>query len=166
MERKGFIRGSPRITMNMLQEFEKESACEKQPSLPGPAQTTSRDPTQTSLCYASILFSLLLPLQPTLHPAVRSIRSQDCSAHHPPMAPPSHSKLTPSSLWDLIPQTTFHSATVLGASFPSVEHTRHVPMSGSVIIPSARSTPTTLVRSLIFFRSLLSCHLYNEASPV
>ena len=40
--------------MNMLQEFEKESACEKQPSLPGPAQTTSRDPTQTSLCYGLI----------------------------------------------------------------------------------------------------------------
>lgn len=116
--------------------------------------------------FASILFSMLMPLQPTLHPAVRSIRSQDCSAHHPPMAPPPHSKLTPSSLWDQIPQTTFHSATVRGASFPSVEHTRHVPMSGSVIIPSARSTPTTLVRSLIFFRSLLSCHLYNEASPV
>lgn len=65
-----------------------------------------------------------------------------------------------------IPQTTFHSATVQVASFPSVEHARHVPMSGSVIIPSARSTPTTLVCSLIFFRSLLRCHLYNEASPV
>lgn len=37
--------------MKILQEFEKELACEKQPSLPGPAQTTSGDPTRTSLCY-------------------------------------------------------------------------------------------------------------------
>lgn len=37
--------------MKILQAFEKELACEKQPSLPGPAQTTSGDPTRTSLCY-------------------------------------------------------------------------------------------------------------------
>lgn len=42
--------------------------------------------------FAYILFSILTPLQPTPHPAVRSIRSRDCSAHYPPMAPPSHFK--------------------------------------------------------------------------
>lgn len=38
--------------MKILQAFEKESACEKQPSLPGPTQTTSGDPIRASLLRA------------------------------------------------------------------------------------------------------------------
>lgn len=72
--------------------------------------------TATTSCLHSVT-----PLPPTPHPAVRSIRSHGCSAHHPPqpavrpsrlhgcsahhppMAPPSHSKPKQSDPTDYFP---------------------------------------------------------------
>lgn len=94
---------------------------------------------------------------------VTTIKSQDSLAQYPPVAvnltQPSTLQSGPISFLTLS-YTTFSSASALVPSLLFQEHTR-----ASCCSLSLEHSLPTLACSLIF-RSLLRCHLYNEALPI
>ena len=99
----------------------------------------------------------------SLHPTQQLDQSDHMTAQLTTLQRLPH--LTSPSPNNRIPYTTFHSAAVRGASFPSVEHTRHVPTSVSYhSFSQEHSSHTGLFPNLL--QAILRCHLYNEGSPV